>query len=332
MAIQIPPEMLISDMFDLSVRNLTQDVLSATAPAVFADALTAKYLVATEDGIIHAIESGDDPLRPMSLDAPARRIQRGMEERTLLVEKYFETVFANRVKAADLERGVGVDIVQKAVRDLAALHKDRLEWKIADIYNNSANFGATPSLDFTSATEVEIIDAIGDAIDGVRPSNSLSDEYGVSIVVGRSVMTQLRRALAVVLERPNVQSAGTASAITDVFGAGVRIFASQSQYIDNATAPATPVRKSMWSDSLLAVVANSSDIAVPSFAVTAIWDQTSKDQMADTANADIDPRFASVYYEEVLNPRGTNIYAESFFKTEVVNPNRGAKFSVTLPS
>lgn len=329
MAIEIPPEILVSDMFDGAVRNLTQDVMGATAPAVYADALTAKYLVAVEDGMIHAIESGDDPKRPMSLDAPARRIQRTMQERSLSVEKYFETVFANRVKISEIERGFGLDIVEKAVNDLAALHRDRLEWKIADIYNNAANFGSTPSINFSTMSPEEIIGAIEDAIDAVKPGNSLSSEYGVTIVVSPDVMKYLRSAMTDVLDVPLVTNAGAAGAIEQLFGSGVRLFSSRSTYVNNVQGGTAKVR--MWADGTLAVAANSSNPGAPSFAVTAIWAQQSAPQGADTVPADIDPRFASVYLEEVLNPRGTNVYAESFFRAEVVNKDRGAKFTVTLP-
>lgn len=327
----IAQPLLQGDVQSRIVQSLSDTGLGALAPILYVDSETSKYPVALDTAVIHESESGYDPLIPMSRHAPARLLTREKETRQLDIEKFFDYVPIERILNSEILDAYGLDLVEEAAIDLTQMHMDRLEWLVAKFYQDSSNFGNTgASIDFATADAVDVVQVLRQESAKVRPSNGAS--FNLNIVASEAVASHLMSMIPVAAgaTAPIVGRDLFNDLFSDMFGANVQMFVGSSKYVANVSGGGALT--GMWSDSYLAVSATSAKpSSIPSFAITPAFDQSSAPSDAGTPVTvdNVAPQLIDIYTSETVNPRGTNVFAESLYRTELANKNRGSVITVT---
>lgn len=307
-------------------------VANSIAPVVYIDKESARVPYDRGLGFIAENEEGADPRIPQARRSPAIELLAQHELVLVGTEIFRRKMYLNRLDVLQADDAYNDPGYIRERRGLVRHIADLVEWKTAEIYQDSSNYDVNNEpLDLTSLDAGGILAAFADAADGIKPSNAFEgDDYGIRIVLSRDVWAAVMAAFGPVINKETgfANSAQVSEYLRDATGEPLEVFVSGSRYVQNVTGNGESVP--MWGSSLAAISVVSDDPAsVAGFANTIATNQASYQDDGDML--DRVEQFLDVYAASQSDPRGTNVHAEALFKVVSNQPDRAIKFDVTLP-
>lgn len=293
------------------------------------DGISAQYHTMKGHSIVHLNQDGYDPLQPLSNEAPSREVRFQTKIETLETSR-----FAEHFKVLDREKrhevAAGISGLEEAkTRGLASIFVSRFLLQFGRLVSTSGNYTNTGASINVGDPDADLLGILGGELEKIRLAAGGSTAGRPVLVASPTTALRLRRLPAVA----GSLTSGTTFAATNV-GAkqledwfadalGITLHVERGVYVDNVTAPSTPVVKPVVGDDLLALVWSNEGqhLSAPTWGHTPaqLFDQ---DQVAQIR---IDPMTAP-------DPVGHYVTGEAWYGMEVVNKDLGSLISVTNTS